>query len=419
MSGVTVAVILGANIALIFVLMALPIGPVTVRRRQRIEAPAHRVWAALWPLGADAGWSGEIISATPIGAGGDRALLRLSWLGRDGEPIEREVALSGVRQDERFAMRVVDDSSLDPAFWANFVEEVSIVPMSTDAVEVEIVHTDRYRGAAFLILRHFALRRRLAKLADWAKTGRYRPGGVFEHPLTQFGLAGVSVLLIWPLFGLTLRGLVFSALLTLVVALHELGHMAAFRVTGHRTTRMIFVPLLGGIAIGGRPYDSRFEVAFVALMGAGFSALLVLPALAFAASLQDSGLAEAGLYAGAFAGLLALFNLANLVPVWKFDGGQVLRQIAPNAPAEAGAACLLLGAFLWVGFAAGFSGTTLIVAGASLTVLSVITAGSAVKPKTALKPLMGAERTALAAGLVAVFVLHAFGVLRAAELLFA
>ena len=33
---------------------------------------------------------------------------------------------------------------------------------------------------------------------------------------------------------------------------------------GHRKVRMIFVPLLGGIAIGGRPYDSRFEVAFVA-----------------------------------------------------------------------------------------------------------------------------------------------------------
>ena len=56
----------------------------------------------------------------------------------------------------------------------------------------------------------------------------------------------------------------------------------------------------------------------------------------------------------ALAGCAALFNIANLVPVWKFDGGQVLRQIC-GEPAAAGAgvvpACCRR--FLAVGYCAG------------------------------------------------------------------
>ena len=118
-------------------------------------------------------------------------------------------------------------------------------------------------------------------------------------------------------------------MLTAVVALHELGHMAAFRVMGHRKVRMIFIPLLGGIAIGGRPYDSRFEVAFVALMGAGFSAFLIPIAIA-SSDLRTARPSAAAAVLAALAGFAAFFNIANLVPVWKFDGGQVLRQIFPG-----------------------------------------------------------------------------------------
>jgi Zn-dependent protease len=140
---------------------------------------------------------------------------------------------------------------------------------------VTLSQTDRYRGIAFLVFRFFAMRRELSKLQRWAVTGQYRKGGWFEHPLSQVGFAVLSAFILWPFFGLNLGGFALAAILTSVVALHELGHMAAFRLTGHRKARMIFIPLLGGIAIGGRPYDSRFEVAFVALMGAGFSAFLV------------------------------------------------------------------------------------------------------------------------------------------------
>ena len=143
-------------------------------------------------------------------------------------------------------------------------------------------------------------------------------------------MPSLSALILWPLFGLTRRGLGAGRVLTAVVALHELGHMAAFRVMGHRKVRMIFIPLLGGIAIGGRPYDSRFEVAFVALMGAGFSAFLVPIAIASSDLARPTGYPLAAGVLATLAGFAALFNIANLVPVWKFDGGQVLRQIFPS-----------------------------------------------------------------------------------------
>ena len=141
----------------------------------------------------------------------------------------------------------------------------------------------------------------------------------------------LSAFILWPFFGLNLGGLALAAVLTSVVALHELGHMAAFRLKGHRKVRMIFIPLLGGIAIGGRPYDSRFEVAFVALMGAGFSAFLVPLLIAASALAGGEGYRLAAALLATLAGCAALFNIANLVPVWKFDGGQVLRQICPGA----------------------------------------------------------------------------------------
>jgi Zn-dependent protease len=261
------------------------------------------------------------------------------------------------------------------------------------------------------------MRRELGKLKAWAETGHFRKGGLFEHPLSQVGFAVLSALIFWPFFGLTAGGLVLAATLTFVVALHELGHMAAFRLMGHRKVRMIFIPLLGGVAIGGRPYDSRFEVAFVALMGAGFSALLV-PVLIAASTLSGAaGHPLAAMLLAIFAGCAALFNIANLVPVWKFDGGQVLRQICPGPLALGLASFGLLSAFLALGWHAGFPPKFLLAAGAIFACLSLLTMGAGVRPRHELKPIHTFDRFAIGAGLLAVFVIHGCGVLWASTVL--
>ena len=116
--------------------------------------------------------------------------------------------LEDVVEGERFSMRVVDDSSLDPRSGRTIATIVELAG-EDGTVRVTLSRTDRYRGAAFLVFRYFALRRELGKLKIWAETGKYRAGGLFEHPVSQVGFAVLSAFILWPLFGLTpgrLRG---------------------------------------------------------------------------------------------------------------------------------------------------------------------------------------------------------------------
>jgi Zn-dependent protease len=406
--------LVAANLLLLFLLLGAPLGVRTVSASRLIRAAPEKIHSGLHPLGGSVGWSGAILSSRPDPLRPDEVTITLAHEGRDGQPMERRLRLDDDAAGQSFRLRIVDDSALDPRFWRDYEEAVTIEPASGGA-RVTIRRRDRYRGAAFLIFRHFALRREMSRLRMWAETGQVRSGGVFEHPATQVGFAIVSALLLWPLFGLTVGGLILASVLTVVVALHELGHMAAFRLMGHRRTRMIFVPLLGGIAIGGRPYDSRFEVAFVALMGAGFSAFLVPIAIVGSGMLREAGEPFLAALAGTFAGLLALFNLANLVPVWKFDGGQVLRQVFGSPATQAAASCLMASAFLLLGSRLGVPTSMLFFCGGVFVLLSLATAGTGVAPRHALKPLQGGERAAMGAALVAVFLIHAHGTQWAVE----
>ncbi|WP_027058107.1 peptidase M50 [Mesorhizobium loti] len=413
MSPIVTAILVASNLGLIFLLMTVPLGLRTVSSSRVITADRQRLWQTLWPLGSDAGWAGEILSAQPLD-GQSEARIMLSWEGRDGKPIERRARFEDIVEGSRFAMRVIEDTALDASFWKDYRETTELVSEG-NGTRVTLSRTDRYRGVAFLVFRYFAMRRELSKLQRWAVTGQYRKGGWFEHPLSQVGFAALSALILWPFFGLHLGGLALASILTSVVALHELGHMAAFRLMGHRKARMIFIPLLGGIAIGGRPYNSRFEVAFVALMGAGFSAFLVPIAIAASTFAGAEGHRLAAVLLATLAGFVALFNIANLVPVWKFDGGQVLRQICPGPIALALASFFLLSAFLAVGWQAGFSSGFLLATGAVFSILSLLTMGSGVKPRYELKPIRTVDRFAMAGALLAVFAIHGCGVLWAAS----
>ena len=399
------------NLAIIYVLVAAPLGLRSFRMARRMSASPDRVLSAIDPFGANAGWSGTIVSVErlPDGQGGEkRGEATLSWPGRDGLPIRRTIALN--RFDGGFEERVTEDSSLDQSFWANWSNRVEVTGGAGDTL-VSITRTDTYRGAAFLIFRWFAARRELHKLKVWAETGHYKAGGIFEHPVTQLGLAALSILILWPVFGLDRTGFILSLTLTLVVAAHELGHLAAFRIMGHKKVRMIFIPVLGGLAIGGRPYDGRHEIAFVALMGAGFSAFIVPVAILAHNHFAGTGHYGWAAFCGGLAACAAFFNLANLAPMWKFDGGQVLRQITPEGWQRTVAAMLLLMSMLGFGWLAGFPLPMLLVAGVVIALLSVITARSAVKPRHAMKPNTAMETALIAAGLAAIVTIHGSGII--------
>src|SRR5262249_61578421 len=59
-----------------------------------IAASRRRIWNAIYPLGSDYGWSGEVVSAEPLAGTEGAVALRLSWEGREGRPIERTVRIT-------------------------------------------------------------------------------------------------------------------------------------------------------------------------------------------------------------------------------------------------------------------------------------------------------------------------------------
>ncbi|MGL4490672.1 MAG: site-2 protease family protein [Rhizobiaceae bacterium] len=393
------------NLGLVWVLISAPIGMRTVKVSRLISAKPSYIWAALFPLGKNATWDGSYLSVQEIGD--DGAVLELDWDGRDGKPIRRSVVFTDLVEDQHFTMRTSDDSSLDSSFWQNHSETVSLAATGNQT-RVTISETDSYKGFAFLVFRYFKNRRQLANLDGWVRTGVFKSVGIFEKAPTQFAMALLSALLMWPFFGLTNSGLILSLTLTSVVALHEVGHMFAFRVMGHRSARMIFIPILGGIALGGRPYDRHFEVGFSALMGAGFSALPVAACIAMFHPLMALGYPHIASIVGAFAVIGGVFNLANLVPIWKFDGGQVIRQLFDTRWAQGIASFILLGGLMAVCKICGFSYDALMVVGVVFALLSLITTGSGVKPRHALHPMSDRERILIMVGLIATFLVHAF-----------
>jgi Zn-dependent protease len=310
--------------------------------------------------------------------------------------------------------RVVDDSALDASFWRNYVERRVLRPVPGGGTELTVEQTDRYRGIAFLLFRYIQLRREMKALEQWLATGRGEVRGVLERPITQVALAIVSTLLLWPFFSLNLRGLLLSSMLTMVIVLHELGHMAAYRAFGHQRVRMIFVPLLGGIAVGGRPYNSHFEVAVCALMGAGMSAFLVPPLIALH-DMQGRATSAAVLV---FLLILGAFNLLNLLPMHRFDGGQVLRQVFSTRSSLLVASFLVTLAILWVGWRIGLPVQLLIAGLAVFTVLSLFGAGG-VKPRKALDAMTPPQRLLAGFGLYAALVLHGYAIIYACDRLLA
>lgn len=411
-------ILLIANLGLIWLLMAAPLGTMTIRLRRKLHEQPDRVWQAVHPLGRDALWYPALVDSAVEPETG-RVVQHLAHADRRGNPVSRTLELSELGGPWRHAYeaRVVEDSTLDPSFWVNYRER-RMVEASAEGTELVVEQTDRYRGLAFLAFRFFALRRELNALSGWLRTGKVEQRGLFEQPGTQLLMAVLSTLVLWPFFGLTATGLVYSCLLTVVIALHELGHLAAYRAFGHQTVRMIFIPLLGGLAIGGRPYNSRFELAACALMGPGMSAFFVPVLVAAQTTLAQSAAAHP--YAGyvlVFLLVLSAFNLLNLLPMSRFDGGQVLRQVFPTQDGLLGGTFLVTAAILFTGWRVGVPSQALFGGLAVMALLSMSNRAS-VKMREELVDMTGGERLFAGFGYYAALTIHAYGLVYACDLLF-
>jgi Zn-dependent protease len=406
------------NIGLIWLLMAAPLGLRTLRVRETFRTDAEKIWNAVSPLGSSAGWHHSVLKSQVLPETASQVQQTFTHLDRHGQPIVRRFEIRQNAAGKQYEYRVLDDSALDASFWKDFRERRRI-DEGGGHVHLTIEQTDRYRGFAFLIFRYFQLRREMKALHQWLKTGQSKPElAGFEHPAVQFALALLSTLLLWPFFGLTRNGLMLSALLTLVIVLHELGHMAAYRAFGHKTVQMIFVPLLGGVAIGGRPYNSLFEVATCALMGAGMSAFFIPVAVALH-NADGEGMFDVVSGPGVLVFLLILgsFNLLNLLPMNRFDGGQVLRQVFRSNASLIAASFIVTLAILAIGWRIGMPPPALLAGLAVFALLSMMAKGR-VKPRHRLDEMTQGQRIVSGLGLFAAVALHGYAIIYATDRLF-
>ncbi|MEM8541387.1 MAG: site-2 protease family protein [Pseudomonadota bacterium] len=405
------AFLLGFVLLFMWLVMSAPIGVRTITRTIRINGSLDKIKSALHPFGENFTWNQAVSAVEKIDAGSGTMVT--THADRSGGFIERDFSIA----DDGHSWRTwfTSDTSLAQDFWKHHEMGTTLSSVEEGVTDVTISETDSYRGIAFMVFRFFSLRRQALKLKIWTEQGTFQRGGLFEKPSTQFGMAILSALLLWPVFGLHFDGLILSIMLTAVVGLHELGHIIAFRMMGHKGARMVFIPILGGIAMGGRPYDRHFEIGFSALMGAGFSAFLMAFPMLFAAVARwqvDPTIVQ-GIIVFVLMG--SLFNLGNLIPVWKFDGGQVLRQVFRSRIGLSIGSFVLLSWFFVVGFALGLPSKMLLVAGTIFALLSVMTSRGGIKPKKPLTPMTSSERFAILAAFAAVFSIHASVLLWSAE----
>ncbi len=420
----SIVLLLTINLGLLWLMMAAPIGHRTITMRRILPHDPATLRRAIRPQGNLTDWNPDVTAVRHgPSAGLDNGLVEMSmrYPDRSGQPVRRLYDVTEQAVDGSYAStsRIIADSTLANSFWQNFQDDRRIEPSSDGAI-VTFSQSDTYRGLAFYLFRFFAMRREMAALEGWLDTGHRQDRRLFTHPLVQIMLAVLSTLLLWPFFGLTPNGLAISILLTLVIVLHELGHLVAYRAFGHERVMLIFVPMLGGIAIGGRPYRSRFEIAVCALMGAGISAFLV-PILVLVNDLSDIGnrVLPGVLHApsAVFLLILGAFNLLNLLPMSRFDGGQVVRQVFPGRQMQILASFGLTSIVLLVGYRIGMPSNALLAGLAVLTLVSLIGFRTNVL-RDELEKMSPGERLMAGFGLYAAVAIHSYAIITACQILF-
>lgn len=149
-------------------------------------------------------------------------------------------------------------------------------------------------------------------------------------------------------FGLAMDWSTLAALLA-VLAVHELGHLMAMRLTGYEDGRVFFLPFAGA-ASGGRPNRATTFKELAVLFAGPVPGLVVGLAVLFWWPLDP----PFGPWLREFGVLAVALNTFNLLPVHPLDGGRIFEM-------------LLLSRWPWLAFAARVLGLGLLAA-AALTI---------------------------------------------------
>lgn len=116
--------------------------------------------------------------------------------------------------------------------------------------------------------------------------------------------------------------------------------------------------------------------------------------------------------------IIGAFNLLNLLPMRRFDGGQVLAQIFPSTAGLTVATFSVALVIIAIGLQVDVPTVALLSALAVFTLLSLM-GGKGVKPRFRLEAMTQTQRLLSLGGLYAAIGLHGYAIVYAVESLFA
>jgi Zn-dependent protease len=148
-------------------------------------------------------------------------------------------------------------------------------------------------------------------------------------------LSAVALLSFCYLFGWKL-----GLLLSIVIVVHEAGHVAAMLMAGVGVRGIYLIPFFGGAAVPKTAYRTEGRLGFIALMGPGLS---LIPTLGLFAAYRASGEIQLRQAVEMF----AVINAANLLPIYPLDGGRILNALIGSVSRRS---ALIAG---WIGVATG------------------------------------------------------------------
>ncbi len=153
------------------------------------------------------------------------------------------------------------------------------------------------------------------------KGGWIAPGRRFRISFSTESLVMAALSIAAAMFFL---GPITGLALVAIIAIHEFGHVAAFRVCRHDDATFRLIPLMGGVASSAKRPDGPLHSFFISVMGPAICIAPTVLALVIVRGgydlhpLLSEFLWDFGIYSGAL-------NFFNLLPIGPLDGGKISR----------------------------------------------------------------------------------------------
>ena len=127
-----------------------------------------------------------------------------------------------------------------------------------------------------------------------------------------------------------------AVIITVVILIHELGHLLAMKAFHYSNLNILFIPFLGGVASGSKRKVSQRQEVSVLLLGP-LPGIIIGIVLFF---LWKEYRPNNWLYGSAYA--FVIVNLFNLIPVFPLDGGRMLKSMFLGSGYLAGSIFMLI-----------------------------------------------------------------------------